>query len=442
VTEVSRRSFLAAIPAAAAAQAPKLPNFLLLMTDQQSHSAWSGAGNPWLSTPAMDSIAARGVVFTEAHVTYPVCSPSRSSIFTSRMPHETGVMENGTPIATGIPTMGEIFREAGYKTVYGGKWHLPKSFAGMTAFDQIAGGNALGATMDAPLAGACVKWLDNAPAEPFVMVASFMNPHDVCDWIRQHPGTRRHENTRKYPPAPGNMGIDPLEPDHMRYHRTAAYDKMSEGVKIASDWQRDDVRQYLHDYYRMVEDVDRQIGRVLDALRRRALDRNTIVIFCSDHGEGLGAHRWVQKAAFWDEVVRVPFMIAGPGIPAGTRVPALTTLNDILPTMCEYAGIKPPAGMRGASLRAAMSGGTLEREFVVSELRYGPEREGRMLRTARYKYTCFDGGSRREQLFDLEADPGETRNLVGEPGAREVLARHRSLLAGWCKQTEDNFRLA
>jgi len=108
---MNRRQFLGST-SAAILQPSKRPNLLLIMTDQQSHQAWSGAGNPWLKTPAMDSIAASGTALTSAHCTYPVCSPSRSSVFTSRYAHETQVMENGKAIVAGIPTMGEIFRDA------------------------------------------------------------------------------------------------------------------------------------------------------------------------------------------------------------------------------------------------------------------------------------------------------------------------------------------
>lgn len=209
-----RRDLLtgALAPFAQSARAER-PNILLILTDQQTHNAWSGCGNPWLRTPAMDSIATRGLAFTNAICPYPVCSPSRSAIFTGRMPHESGVMDNGKSIPPGIATMGEIFRAAGYNTAYGGKWHLPKSFDGMTAFTKIAGGSALGRNMDAPLADACVKWLRANPKGPYLLVASFMNPHDICDWIRQQPGAREHPNVDKYQPAPVNMGVDPDEPE-------------------------------------------------------------------------------------------------------------------------------------------------------------------------------------------------------------------------------------
>lgn len=438
---MTRRAFLGS--ATAMAQTAKRPNLLLIMTDQQSHEAWSGAGNRWLRTPAIDSLAASGTSFANAYCAYPVCSPSRGSIFTSRMPHENGVRVNGKSIAAGMPTMGEIFSAAGYKTVYGGKWHLPKSFDGMTGFEKLIGGHHLGHEMDAPLAAACSSWLrDKARAsEPFLMVASFMNPHDICEWIRQHPGHHQYERLREFPSAPTNMAVDPLEPEAIQYHRTGGYDLMSKAVGIASEWRRDDVRNYLHGYYRLIEDVDKQIGIVLDALRSTGLDRNTIVAFTSDHGEGMGAHRWVQKAAFYEESAHVPLILAGPGVRRGAiHHGPLTSLLDILPTFCDYAGAKTPADARGVSLRAACeSGAAADRPYVVSELRYGDAaREGRMVRSSRYKYVRFNSGARPEQLFDLELDPGETHNLAPAGGQR--LLEHREMLAQWVSRTGDDFR--
>ena len=129
---LSRRSFLAASSAmplsrSARAQAANA-NVLLIMTDQQSMSALGANGNPYLKTPAMDSIVADGISFTESYCTYPVCSPARSSVMTGLMPHQTGVMKNGQAIGEGIPNLGEHFRANGYKTYYAGKWHLPSGF--------------------------------------------------------------------------------------------------------------------------------------------------------------------------------------------------------------------------------------------------------------------------------------------------------------------------
>jgi len=446
---IQRRSFLGALGGAALAQDSQQPggkpNLLLILTDQQTHTALSCAGNPWLKTPAMDSLAARGRRFAEAYCNYPVCSPSRSTVFTSRMPHQTGVRVNGRPIAAGMATMGDTFRAAGYDTVYGGKWHLPRSFDGMTGFTKLIGGSSQGKDMDTPLANTCSEWIRTNPKGPFLMVASFMNPHDICEWIRQHRGAREYPNPDVFPPAPGNMAHDPSEPECMAYHRSAGYDSMSQAVGIASEWKPFDVRFYLHDYYRMVEAVDAEIAKLLAALRETGLDRNTLIAFASDHGEGMGAHRWVQKAAFYEESAHVPLIFSGPAIlqPGAVDRHNLTSLADIFPTFCDYAGLAAPKDAVGKTLRPALEGHhRLERDFIVSELRYAePGREGRMLRTARHKYVVFASGARREQFFDLQTDPGETFNLAQRPDGAPRLDEHRGLLKKWISATGDDFRV-
>jgi arylsulfatase A-like enzyme len=195
-----------------------------------------------------------------------------------------------------------------------------------------------------------------------------------------------------------------------------------------------------------VEDVDRQIGRVLSALRLAGLHDETLIVLTSDHGEGMGAHRWVQKAAFWEETAKVPLVFAGAGVRRhGARdEKSLVSGLDILPTLCDYAGVPPPELARGRSLRGALEGSPLERDFVVSELsEYGDEsRQGRMLRTSRYKYIVFNGGERPEQLFDLQLDPGEIHNLARRPEAARALREHRELLTAWIHQTADDFQFS
>jgi arylsulfatase A-like enzyme len=336
--------------------------------------------------------------------------------------------------------MGEVFQKAGYDSVYGGKWHLGKKVQG---FRTIAGNTNLGSQMDEPLADACVKFFESRPSKPFLLAASFLNPHDICQWIRDHPGAHPNEDALRHPPAPANLAADPDEPEYIQYHRTSGYNTMSEGVTIASEWLREDWRRYLHGYYRLVENVDRQIGRVLDALKRAGLAENTLIAFTSDHGEGLGAHRLVQKVTFYEEPVKVPLIFAGAGIRRRGVIDrdSLVSGIDLMPTVCNFAGVPIPSGTTGMNLRPILDGGKSSRRFVVSELsEYGKDdRQGRMLCTARYKYVAFNGGAHPEQLFDLDLDPGENLNLARNSSAAPLMREYRSLLRLWAKDTRDDF---
>lgn len=165
----------------------------------------------------------------------------------------------------------------------------------------------------------------------------------------------------------------------MQYHRTQGYNLMSQAVGIASGWTPVHFRLYLHDYYCMVEAVDREIGKVLAV----APPENTPVLFASDHGEAMGAYRWVQKASFYEESATVPMILTG-GEARGERR-ALTTLAAIFPTFCDATGIAAPPEERGVSLLRP-----LPERYVGSGLRYGSsDWDGRMLRTGRYKYVAF-----------------------------------------------------
>ena len=214
-------------------------------------------------------------------------------------------------------------------------------------------------------------------------------------------------------------------------------------------------RQYLYSYYRLIEDADRHIGIVLDALRRSGKEENTIVIFSSDHGDGV-AHQWSNKCVHYEEVARVPFIISRKGAPFAGKVDRDTLVAasvDFYATALDYAGCDMPGDCMGKSLRPVLEGrDAAHRPYVVSEIpgpSWGVDQQvaqrlfganagiGRMLRTPRYKYTVYMGGDHREQLYDMVEDRGEMRNLSSDPHYRRVLNDHRGLMVKWCKDIED-----
>jgi arylsulfatase A-like enzyme len=170
-----------------------------------------------------------------------------------------------------------------------------------------------------------------------------------------------------------------------------------------------------------------------------------VVIFTSDHGEGLGAHHWVVKLSLYEEPAKVPMVVRFPGVvPAGVvNREHLVSGIDLMPTLCDYAGLSVPPDCRGRSLKGILERpSSAWRQFVVSELATDPQRPevmGRMVRTARFKYIAYSIGKNNEQLFDLAADPGETHNRAGEAMMIPELKRHRELLRQWVQQTNDHF---
>lgn len=456
---MTRRQFLKAMGLGAAVTLPgclssarktaprERPNILFIMTDQQTLRAMSAYGNQYLSTPHMDSIAANGVRFEKSYCTAPVCGPSRSSLVTSRMPHVTGVNVNGETPDPSLPNMGQIFREQGYATAWAGKWHLPKSYpqgpiAGFEYLVVAEGtGFRLGSETDGPVADEAIKFLHRKHEKPFLLGVSLHNPHDICWWVRQNPV--KHSDLDRFPPLPANFDIDPDEPEFITVCRQRTY-YGPENI-YTRNWDNDQWRAYLNQYYRYTEQVDREIGRILAALRKRGLEKDTLIIFTSDHGEGVAAHHWIVKLMLYQEPVTVPLVVSWKGVtPAGVAdATHLVSGLDVLPTMCDYAGIPMRSDFGGMGLRPLVENPRLAgRDFVVSELQPDtkkPEMKGRMLRTQRYKYIAFSQGKNPEMLFDLQADPGETSNLARQSSMRDQLERHRRLLRRWVKRTNDEF---
>ena len=427
-----------------AAEASQRPNVLIITTDQQRVDATSAVGNKWLKTPHMDSIAAQGVSFTRSYCSYPLCSPSRASLHTGRMPHEIGVDRNSVPTDPNVPLSGQLFRAAGYDTGYAGKWHVPEVYpedgiAGFEVLNKSTRKGKLARDVDQATMTAAIEFLQRKREMPFLLVVSFINPHDICllagedsPLLEDVWKTYGPSDGADLPPLPANHGLTVGQPDSIA--RRAKHD----------DWDETHWRRYRHAYYRMVEDVDRQVGQVLEALRRANQEANTVVVFTSDHGEGLGSHLWTGKMMYYEEEAAVPLIVSWKGVTPAGRIDRehLVSTLDVLPTICDYAGVAGPPVMRGESLRELIDEPEKAgREFVVSEMAGGGTGgSGRsfMVRTKQYKYMVFPGVPQAEMLFDLQADPGEMKNLAGQATLAAELERHRRLLAQWNKSTEED----
>jgi arylsulfatase A-like enzyme len=202
-------------------------------------------------------------------------------------------------------------------------------------------------------------------------------------------------------------------------------------------------------YYRLIEKVDAEIGKVLDALKAAGLEENTLIVFTADHGECAGAHGFNQKTVFNEESARVPFIVSAPGQRAGRVSEKFTNTGiDILPTMLDFASLPRPAKLPGVSLRPLALDQPVAswRDDVVVQNNMSqtfpvagnvPTTEGRMIRADRYKYCVYVHGQYRESLVDLEKDPGEMNNLARDPAHRETLLAMRERLRKWGVETRD-----
>ena len=336
---------------------PEKPNLLIIMTDQQFADAMSCAmGDKWIHTPNMDSLAASGMRFTRAYTPNPLCLPMRTSMFTGRFPHQTGVQTNsGRKLDPAkFVFLGKIFKDSGYETAYFGKWHVAldrkkKEVHGFDIFEEKT------ARLDPKPAA---EFLKKAHDRPFLAVASFLGPHEICEWARKQkiPGAQLGDPPplQERPPLRTNFEPPENETDimtHMRKSYQAAR-WFPVGDYTDADWRR-----HVWGYYRLIERVDKAIGVVLEALRAGGYEKDTVVVFLSDHGDCHGAHHWNQKTVFYDESARVPLIISWKGkTPKGISNTLVNTGTDVIPTLCDFAGIDVPAGLPGKSMKAPATG--------------------------------------------------------------------------------------
>jgi arylsulfatase A-like enzyme len=439
-------------------QSVKRPNILLIITDQQHAGMMSCAGNRWLQTPAMDALAARGVRFERAYCGNSVCVPSRFSMISGVLPSRIGMDRNG-PGSFPVPdkilrqSLGHVFRRAGYQTVYGGKVHLPGTKGkgiGAYGFDILTGDEREGLAKD------CARFFRQKHSEPFLLVASFINPHDICYMAidaftkakgrsRMYPksirereclaealqlpaGVIRDEFFAKIcPPLPANFEIPEHEPSSVR-----GTDWREFRQYVQKNWSEEDWRMHRWAYARLTERVDAHIGKVLEALRESGLAEDTAVVFTSDHGDMDASHRLEHKSMPYEEAARVPLIVSQPGVTVQGEIDRdnlISTGLDLIPTLCAFAGIEAPSPLAGRSVKPLTTSARKRhpwRECLVVE------NEGsRVLVSARHKYAVYDHGEPREMLIDLKSDPGEMKNLAIDPQHVDVLAQHRRLLRRW-----------
>lgn len=425
---------------------------LFILTDQQSATMMGCTGNRYVHTPAMDSLAAEGVRFDRAYCTNPVCVPSRFSLMTGRMPGAIGMLGNRTADLGDIPEhvkssgLGHLLRRAGYDAGYAGKVHLPKMSAADVGFEYVCPDER-----DA-LPEACAQFINRPRDRPFFLVASLINPHDICymairdfagseqdRWIIDHgalecatldaalarPAGIDEEAfyTEHCPPLPPNFEPQADEPEAIRI----MLQQRPFRIKARRQWSARRWREHRWAYARLTEMVDRQIGRLLGALRDSGQMDRTFVVFTSDHGDMDASHRMEHKSMLYEETCRIPLIIRPPGGQSPGRVDQAHLVSnglDLLPTFCDWAGTCPPSDLKGRSLRRLVetaSDDTWRRSLPVECV------IGRAIITDRFKYSRYDVGSSAEQLTDLACDPHEQKNSLHDHQNQPALAELRAL---------------
>lgn len=475
---------------------PRRPNLLVVMSDQQKASAIRmyapGFGIP---TPSLERLAARGIRFERCYTPHPLCVPARVSFWTGRYPHQHGARTNEILMPPGERHFAGMLKGAGYRLALFGKNHCFPADQEAALFDDryvfshpgpepadceseavaevvrwIRSGRQPGQRRQseprvnpydpeccptAVLARRTARFLDELPPEqPFCAWVSIPDPHGPLQCPEPYASMHPPESIRMPPWSDGDL---PAKMERWRvYRRLLGYDEITE----------EQLRLRVSIYYGMIRFLDDAVGRILDALDRRGLTENTVVVFTSDHGDYAGEHRLGDKSGtFVDCMTRVPLLVSWPGrLPEGAVDTNVVSLLDVMPTCLGLAGIERPAGIDGRMLPG--TGGDPPRDAVFSEYGAGGPRlhledlprlldtgweqdrppipllrwreaEGRpkMVRMGRYKYV-FDPHDEIDELYDLESDPWELTNLAADPAHAAVRASLRDRLLAWSIETE------
>jgi arylsulfatase A-like enzyme len=437
------------------------PNILWICTDQQRWDTIASLGNPHIRTPNIDRLVARGVAFTHAYCQSPICTPSRASFLTGRYASSVHACMNGNDHwDEAAPLVTKLLKDAGYRCGLAGKFHLagaayrlePRPHDdGYETFhwshdpnDRWPTGHAYGDWVRGQgynltelhkspdgippdlhqttwCADRAIDFIEAGVADPrpWLMSVNIFDPHAPFNPPKSY--------LDRYDPAT-------LPGPYFRESDLAAQAKLA-GVDFQNAARHPDsfnARGIQAAYYAMIELIDDNVGRMLDALERTGQVDNTVVIFMSDHGETLGDHGLLLKGnRFYEGLVRVPLIVAWPGqFAAGLVSDALVELTDIAPTLVELAGLPPIEGAVGHSLLPILRGtgdphhhrNAVRCEYYRALNPDGPGREegnfhihfGTMYRTRRHKLCVYHGHPHGE-LFDLKADPHEFDNLWDDP---------------------------
>jgi arylsulfatase A-like enzyme len=441
-------SALVVLAGSAAAAEAKRPNFVFLLVDDLRYDALGCMGDKIVKTPAIDRLAADGVLFENCFVTTSICWVSRTSIFTGQWMRRHGI-ENSAP---GLQdqawdnTYPALLRAAGYRTGFVGKFGVGNAReveAKASQFDFFRGlpGQAGQLFIDpedpkrrhktAQFGDEALEFLSGCTAEqPFCLSVSFNAVHARDGKPREFEPDPRDESLYQDVTIP----VSQLATDEA-YRRLPESVQNSEGRRRWG-WRYDTpekMQRILRDYYRLISGVDREVGRIRQELAHRGLADRTVIIFTADNGFALGDRGMADKWYMYEEDIRVPAIIYDPLLPEsrrGKRVEAMALNVDFAPTMLELAGVKAPQQMQGRSLLPVLEGQTpsdwrteffYEHHSVANRI---PPSEG--VRTERFKLIRWINEEPViEELYDLANDPLEEQNLVSDPKYADTLAELR-----------------
>lgn len=473
-------------------------NVIVIMTDQMRATASHLWGNADCTTPHLEELAERGVLYENAFTPHPLCVPARVSLWTSQYTHTHGSRRNQTYLSAGMEHAFRIWKRNGYKTGLIGKNHCFRDQEDLSCFDVWCEINHKGfidtfpvrgmpwfrpieavkkahttrknmptinpvfsyAFTDYPLqdystgliTGQTVRFIEQYKEEPFVLWVSYPDPHAPYEAPRSY-ADQFDLDSLELPP----INCDDMEsaPERNRVlNRIMSVEGISE----------EELKNFLIAYYAMILAIDDGVKIIIEELKKQELEQKTVVVFCSDHGDFALEHGMTTKGGvFYDSLTHVPLIVSCPdGSKQGYRESSLVSLVDVLPTLFEIQGIPGPSNMQGKPLPVLTD--VSPRQYVFSEYGAGGfpftmaelekhqppygremllkslqwrEAEGRrkMVRSQRWKYVHDPTGD-KDELYDLRSDPQEFRNCVDDPENTSIVKHMKDKLLDWSIETE------
>jgi len=441
------------------------PNILLIQADQHRYDCLGASGHPLVRTPSLDRLATEGVQFTRAYCPIPVCVPARNSLIVGTWPSQHGVIANwGTeapfPAQESLPTYPQALRDSGYRLAHVGKWqvhpeHGPETYgyhqhvpSGNYAAWRAARGlpprphqggwfgepDPHASPEDTRLAwgaGQVIRLMKDYAAQdaPFYVQWDTNEPH--LPWVLPEPYYSMYPWAEI---APWPSYPDPLlDKPYIQGQQRRTW-----GIE---GWTWEQWAPIVGRYLGEISLLDAQVGRILDALDDLNLAGETMVVYTTDHGGLCGGHGMIDKHyVMYEDVVHVPLIVHWPGraVP-GARCPAFVSgALDLAATFCRAAGAPVPESFQGQSLLPLLADPTADGRSDIFCVYMGNQfglYSQRLVRETRWKYVW--NATDVDELYDLEADPGEVNNLARDPGMGEELRRLRHRLVEWMQETGD-----
>ena len=429
------------------------PNFVFILIDDLRFDTFGFMEHPFVETPHIDQLAQNGMHFSNAFVTTSLCSPSRASFLTGRYMHNHKVVDNADTMPRGTVTFPQLLQQSGYTTSFIGKWHMGgSSDAARPGFDHWVSFRGQGTYapknqtinvdgrqvarkkyMTDELTDYATAWLENRTTEsPFLLYLSHKGVHGLYDPAPRH----RDRYQDKAFPTPSTMSDTPKnragKPMWVQDQRNSWH-----GVEFPYHGRaKQSIAEMYRHYCEMILSIDDSVGRVMQTLRDKGMEQNTLVLFTSDGGHFWGEHGLIDKRCAYEESMRIPLLAHWPSkVAAHSRCDALVANIDVAPTLLELAGAPAPDDIDGQSLVQVLmnpDNAKLQRKDILYEYYWEPAFPQTpttfALRNEQYKLIQYHGIWDTDELYDLTNDPGETQNLILRPEFQTMTAEMRKQL--------------